>query len=84
MKTSTTTIKGQVTLPKEIREYLGIHKGDKVFFLKKGKDVIIRPKKRNILDFRGSVKTRKAVVDLSKVRDEVMKDIANRVASAGR
>ncbi len=76
MKTSTVTAKGQVTLPKAIRKFLGIQKGDKVLFLKKGKDVIVRSGKRNILDFRGVVKTRKRLKDFTKIREKVMEVVA--------
>jgi len=84
MKTSTITVKGQVTLPKEIREYLRVQKGDKVVFLKKGEDVIVRPAKQNILNFRGAVKTGKAIKDLMGVRKKVMEEVARRVALEGR
>jgi len=32
MPSATLTSKGQLTLPKEIREHLGVHKGDRVEF----------------------------------------------------
>ena len=84
MKTSSVTVKGQVTLPKEIREHMGIQSGDKVLFLKRGKDVIVKSGKRNILDFRGAVKTRKVIKDLTEIREKVMEEIARKVASEGR
>jgi len=34
--------KGQVTVPKEIREALGLKAGDKVVFISKGEQVFIR------------------------------------------
>lgn len=36
------TTKGQITIPKEIREKLGLNKGDKVLFVIEGDQVIIR------------------------------------------
>lgn len=36
------TTKGQVTIPKEIREALGLREGDRVIFLIEGEKVVIR------------------------------------------
>lgn len=38
----TVTSKGQVTIPKEIREMLGVIEGDKVIFLVEGDRVLMR------------------------------------------
>ncbi len=48
--------KGQATIPKEIREYLRIREGDRVAFVQKNNEVMIRPVKETLLDMRGSVK----------------------------
>lgn len=40
------TKKGQVTVPKKIREALGLREGDSVEFLKKGEDVVVRKEER--------------------------------------
>lgn len=42
MHKATATSKGQVTLPKEIRERLGIERGDKLLFELHGEEVIMR------------------------------------------
>lgn len=42
MNKATVTSKGQVTLPKEIRERLGIERGDKLLFELHGQDVVMR------------------------------------------
>lgn len=38
----TVTSKGQVTIPKEIRETLGVIEGDKLIFLVEGDSVVLR------------------------------------------
>lgn len=38
----TVTSKGQVTIPKEIRETLGVNEGDKLIFLLEGDEVVLR------------------------------------------
>ena len=39
---SAVSVKGQVTIPKEIRRALGLRPGDKVVFIEKGEEVSIR------------------------------------------
>lgn len=61
MKDSTTlTIKGQITIPKILRDELGLKAGDKVVFEKEGKIIIIKPAK-TLLDFRGYVRAEKYI-----------------------
>lgn len=54
---TTVTKKGQATIPYEIRQYLGIKPYEKIAFIKKGKEVIIKPKK-TFLHLKGSIKTK--------------------------
>ena len=56
MKPTRLTKKGQVTIPKQIRDFLEIEEGDKVLFEIRGKDVYLVPIKKTIFDFRGKVK----------------------------
>lgn len=37
--------KGQIVLPKDVRDYLGIKPGSKVIFEVKGKEIVIKPEK---------------------------------------
>jgi len=61
MKESTSiTIKGQVTIPKIIRDELGLKTGDRLVFEREGSKIIIKPTK-TVLDFRGYVKTKKYI-----------------------
>ncbi len=61
MKESTTiTTKGQVTIPKEIREALGLNPGDKVVFEKEGSNIVLKPAK-TLLDFRGYAKAQRYI-----------------------
>ena len=46
MKISNVTVKGKITIPKEIRDILGIHPGDRVYF-ESSKDGIIIKKAYN-------------------------------------
>jgi AbrB family looped-hinge helix DNA binding protein len=64
------TSKGQVTIPKEVREFLGISKGDRVMFIQKGEDIIIRKTIPDVLDKLLSITSQ---AELSE--EEIMKEI---------
>ncbi len=56
---SAITAKGQATIPKPIREYLGLHPGDRVkFFVHPDGSVVLLPK-ISAFAVRGMVKSRK-------------------------
>ena len=42
MELAKVTTKGQVTIPKPIREMLGLKEGSKILFIQKGKDIVIQ------------------------------------------
>ena len=57
---ATVTSKGQVTIPKEIREHLGLRKGEKIVFVERLDEVVIKPKIKDSLsklrEMRGKIK----------------------------
>ena len=56
MPVATMTNKGQITIPKEIRDMLGLHSGDKLdFSCEKGGRLIVRPLKKNVDDLYGKL-----------------------------
>jgi len=55
---STITQKGQVTIPKPVRDFLGVSPRDRVVFAKKGKRVILKPAP-DFMALRGSIKGKK-------------------------
>jgi AbrB family looped-hinge helix DNA binding protein len=72
------TIRGQTTIPKPIREYLGLEPGDRVLFVLKESEVVLQPVKDTLLDLRGSVAPRERPEDFDKVRAEVRKRVSKR------
>lgn len=53
---TTMTTKGQVTVPKEIRDRLGLKSGDKMAFtLLSDGTVVMRPKTRRLVELAGSL-----------------------------
>jgi len=83
MVMSKVTSKGQATIPKEIRDQLGLKPGDRVAFIRRGNWVILYPVKGTLLDLRGSIKPRSRPEDLEEVRREVKERVAERVAHGG-
>ena len=57
MATATVTSKGQITLPKEVREHLGLKRGDRVdFSIDPQGDIHVRATKRRVGDLFGFLK----------------------------
>ena len=54
---STVTTKGQVTIPKPLRDALGISPNDRVEFVREGERIVLQPLK-TLKAYRGAVKTR--------------------------
>ncbi len=47
--------RGQITLPKKVREWLDVSEGDRVVFLHEDDGVKIKPIRHTLLDLRGVV-----------------------------
>lgn len=60
--TTTVTQKGQVTIPIEIRNYLGIKPREKIVFSYKNEGVMISPA-NDFMSLKGSVKRKKKYTD---------------------
>jgi antitoxin PrlF len=56
---STVTTKGQVTIPKPLRDALGISPNDRIEFVREGERIVLQPLK-TLKAFRGVVKSRGA------------------------
>jgi AbrB family looped-hinge helix DNA binding protein len=62
MPTATLTSKGQVTLPKEVRDRLGLRAGDRIEFVETDRGFVVVPATQDIRAIKGIVpKPRKAV-----------------------
>ena len=81
MISSTVTQKGQVTIPKEIRTRLGIHEGEKVMFVSRGDEVVLKVVRGNILDLKGSIKAGAHPEDFVAIRRSVKRAVG---VKAGR
>ena len=66
MPTTTLTSKGQVTIPKTVRDELGLREGDRIAFrvLEDG-TVVVEPETVDLLDLRGILKPKRKGVSVS-------------------
>ncbi len=80
------TSKGQMTLPKTIRESLSLKPADRVVLAMEGDHAILYPLRGTILDAAASVKSpgRKKPLGFRAVRSEVRRHIARRAVTRGR
>ena len=83
MPESIMTRKGQVTIPKAIRDRLGVKEGEKVFFVMRDEEVVLKVVKGTILDLKGSVRPSAHPEDFEKIRQAVKQTVAKKVAGHG-
>ena len=72
------TVKGQVTIPKKIRDDLKVAPGDSVLFVRKGKDIVLKPVK-TLLDCKGTVKSPEKIGDWEDVRRKAREHVVRKV-----
>ena len=72
------TVKGQVTIPKRVRDDLGVRAGDVIVFAKKGDDIVIKPA-NTLLDLKGVIVTSKKIRNWASVRKSTKRSVAKRV-----
>lgn len=82
---ATLSSKGQVTVPKDIRDFLALEQADKLIFTVINRDLIaVKPVKKSFLDFGGSVEPKEKPEDFGKIRSKVMRKIAESVVKRGK
>jgi len=84
MPVSVLTKKWQTTIPKDVRNFLGLKPNDRIFYLIEGERVVLKPLKGNILDLRGSVTTKEKPIDFKKLRDNTRKKVAQRIVEEAK
>jgi len=83
MSESVITRKGQVTIPKAIRDRLNAREGRRVRFVVRGDEVVLRLDEGTVLDLRGSVKGPGRTQDSDAIRAAVRRAVGKRVAGGG-
>jgi AbrB family looped-hinge helix DNA binding protein len=78
MKTSQMTIKGQVTVPKELRRRFNLGPGSRVTFEEEAGGIKVRPVRKTILDWAGTLRSPEPGLSDSAIRRRVKKAVARR------
>jgi AbrB family looped-hinge helix DNA binding protein len=78
MNTSRLTVKGQITLPKEIRQRFHLRPGDRVALEPEPNGIRVRPVRRTILDWAGSLQPSERGPSDTAIRQRVRKMRAQR------
>ncbi len=74
MSTSTLTSKGQTTVPKDVRQHLGLKPGDKIRFLVEDDGrVVILPATLHLRDLRGSLPKPPKPVSVERMNEAIRK-----------
>jgi AbrB family looped-hinge helix DNA binding protein len=47
--------RGQISIPRAIRQELNLQEGDRLAFVRRGDEVVLQPLKTTLHDFRGSI-----------------------------
>lgn len=79
MSMSTITQKGQTTIPQNIRQYLGVHAGDKLeFYIDHDGRVIVTPLTESVSKLKGMLPKPKKGVSIQKMNEVIAKRGGNR------
>ncbi|HUP46924.1 MAG TPA: AbrB/MazE/SpoVT family DNA-binding domain-containing protein [Thermoanaerobaculia bacterium] len=78
MSRSKITTKGQITLPKDIREHLGVDAGDRISFEIRDGAVVIEAETVDIRTLRGMVGKRGAKVSLAAMEQAIRRGASGR------
>ena len=73
MASATVTSKGQITLPKSVRERLGIEAGDRVEFVESEEGFLVVPATRDIRSLKGIVGRPKKPVTVDDMNSAIEK-----------
>jgi antitoxin PrlF len=84
MRKTKITFKGQVTIPKEIREALTIQEGDSVIFEVQGDHAVLKPlRKKSLADFYGVLPATRPYPGSEAIRREVRHKIGKSLHRKG-
>ena len=80
MQAAKVTFKGQITIPKAVRDALDIQSGDSVTFKLEKDHAVLKPlKKKALLDFYGTFPATRPYPGLEDMRKEAHHKIADRI-----
>ena len=80
MKTARLTVKGQVTLPQELRRRFSLGAGSRVAFEEEADGIKVRPVRKSIVHWAGTLRSPETGLSDAEVRRRVKKAVAARTA----
>lgn len=69
--------RGQLTLPRRVRGVLNVKEGDRLFFISRGEEVVIKPLRETLRDLRGTVPV-KGEQDFDEIRKKVKMSVSRK------
>lgn len=79
MARATMTSKGQVTVPKEIRDYLGIDAGDRISFeIRDGGGVVLEAETSDVRELKGMLPAPRKAVSVEEMTEAVREGASKR------
>jgi len=77
---ATVTAKGQVTIPKAVREALGVQEGDQLLFVVEGSRAVVTPVARRALgDLYGALPATQPFPGHQTIREQVRRELGDRI-----
>ena len=76
MSVSTITSKGQTTIPKEVRDRLHLHAGDRLEFIIQDDAVVLRAASRDVRELKGFLPKPKKAVTIEQMNEAIRKRAA--------
>ncbi|MFZ4734650.1 MAG: AbrB/MazE/SpoVT family DNA-binding domain-containing protein [Bradymonadia bacterium] len=78
MPTATVTSKGQITLPKEIRDTLSVQPGDRVMFWRNPQgQVVVEAETRSLMSLKGVLKGKRKGVTVEEMNEAIARGAAD-------
>jgi len=75
------TSKGQVTIPRAIRDALGLDQGDQVVFVQEGERAILIPlRQQRLADLRGALPAGQTAPGIAEMRQAAREELGQRIA----
>ena len=85
MSSATLTSKGQITIPKKVRDALDLESGDRLEFSVRDDGVVeVRPRDVDLLNLVGTIKPRRRGVTIDQMNGDVLAAHRGRHEQAGR
>jgi AbrB family looped-hinge helix DNA binding protein len=72
--------RGQIVIPRLIRQELNLQEGDRLAFVRRGDEIVLQPLKTTLSDFRGSIPVSEPQ-DFDAIRQQVLDRRAYRSAT---